>query len=554
MRRIAFVGAGPKALFALLELHERYPASSAGDLRVEVFDPYPPGAGRVWQAGQPPELRLNVSARIVDASAASLPGSESFADWLARTEPRYSTEQYPPRAVVGRYLSAQFGLLAESAGFSLVHVPARVTDVVRTGDQWEVSSDAGSGYYDQVVLATGHGLPDEGSGTPRGPACNKIPLIARYASLGEEKLPEGSDVLIRGAALTAYDAVLLLTEGRDGRWKELEGAGGPWLEYVPSGREPARITMASRSTLPMDPKPGQVPAWIGTCLEEYRGEVRQWGRDLAARPSGPGAGYAGLWRILLACAGECARMCGAPTTPLGFWRTALTGRGTHGPDTGSSAEHIRRSIEVNRGNAVPGTEWLWARVWSGLYPEMVQAVSRVYWKPAACREFGRVSKSLERLAFGPPERTALKLLALFDNGLLQQGPFPAMLPADTILVDAVTPPSGVLAAPAPAGRPMSSLMAGLLSAGEVMVREAERGLLTDPDGSCIDEGGNRNESLWALGRPTEGPTLGHDTLNRALHDEPRLWAQRIAAFCMPNTLEREHESPDARQSTAHRTP
>lgn len=536
MRRIAFIGAGPKALFALLELHERCPPSVAEDLRVDVFDPYPPGAGRVWQANQPAELRLNVPAGIVDASAASLPGSESFAHWVARAEPRYSTEQYPPRAVVGRYLSKQFGVLVQAAGFTLVHVPARVTDVVRRGEAWEVTSDAGSGSYDQVVLATGHGLPEDDAGYLRGPACNADPLIGRYASLGVEGIPERSDVLIRGAALTAYDAVLLLTEGRGGRFKELDGPGGPWLQYLPSGSEPARITMTSRSALAMDPKPGQVPEWISTCLDAYRQEVRHWGRDLAARPSGPGAGYAGLWRILLACAGECAAMCGAPATPLGLWRTALTGRGTQTGGTASSAEHIRRSIEVNRGNAMPGTQWLWARVWSGLYPEMVQAVSRVSWRPTACREFARVSASLERMAFGPPEGTALKLLALFDTGLLEQGPLPAQARPERILVDAVTPSAGVLAAPAPAGRPMSSLMAGLLSAGEVTVRRAERGLLTDPDGTCIDEHGNRNESLSALGRPTEGPTLGHDTLNRALHHEPGLWAQHTAACAMSQHL------------------
>lgn len=536
MRRIAFIGAGPKALFALLELQERYPGVAAADLRIDVYDPYPPGAGRVWQAGQPAELRLNVPARIVDAFSASLPGSETFAHWVARVEPRYATEQYPPRAVVGRYLCGQFGLLAQSAGFTLLHVRARVTEVVRAGDQWEVTGDGVCRSYDHVVLATGHGLPGDGAETMGAPACNRKPLIGRYTSLAERKIPPGSEVLIRGAALTAYDAVLLLTEGRGGRWKGFDGTGSPWLEYLPSGREPARITMASRSALPMDPKPGQVPAAIGTCLDGYRESIRRWGRDLTEGPQGPVAGYAGLWRILLACAGECAMLCGAPATPLELWRTALTGRGTGASGAEPGAEHLRRSIGVNRGRAVPGTAWLWARVWSGLYPEIVQAVSRVPFRPAACREFARVSRSLERMAFGPPEGTALKLLALFEAGLLEQRPFPAKLPKNTILVDAVTPPAGVLAAPAPAGEPMSPLFAALLSAGEVSVREAERGLLTDPDGTCIDIHGNRNESLFALGRPTEGPTLGHDTLNRALHDEPRLWAQHIIACCLPQHL------------------
>ena len=53
MTRIAFIGGGPKTLFALLELHERCSGAAGRNLHVDVFDPYPPGAGRVWQAGSP---------------------------------------------------------------------------------------------------------------------------------------------------------------------------------------------------------------------------------------------------------------------------------------------------------------------------------------------------------------------------------------------------------------------------------------------------------------------------------------------------------------------
>lgn len=539
MTRIAFIGGGPKTLFALLELKERCSEAVAKSLHVEVFDPYPPGAGRVWQAGQPKVLRLNVAARIVDAGLS--PGSEPFADWVARVEPQYGAERYPPRAVVGRYLQEQFELLARTARFKLTHVPAQALGVARAGQQWEVHSEAGNGSYDEVVLATGHGLASDRSGTKLASACNRDPLIGQYLELGEETIPAGSHVLIRGAALTAYDVVLLLTEGRGGRWDELEGPNGRSLRYVPAGREPAKITMASLSALPMDPKAEQVPEPILSCIDSYRPTLREWGRSLAACPDGAGAGYNEMWRILLSCAVECARLYQSPVTPLALWRTALTGRPRYDPGcesaqengSRSAAEHIRTSIAVNRQHAAPSTQWLWARVWSGLYPEVVQAVSRAHWQPAQSRVFRRVSKQLERMAFGPPEHTALKMLALFDSGLLEQGRFTLPPPQNTVLVNAVTPSAGVLTAPSPEGQAMSPLIGGLLAAGEIFVRQGERGLLTDEDGTCIDAQGNRNESLAALGRPTEGPTLGHDTLNRTLHTEHRAWAQRIARQRVP---------------------
>ncbi|XAZ34532.1 FAD/NAD(P)-binding protein [Glutamicibacter halophytocola] len=68
MTRIAMIGGGPKCLFALLELNDSLAAGAAHLLHVDVYDPYPPGAGRVWNTGQPRELRLNVNSRIIDAS------------------------------------------------------------------------------------------------------------------------------------------------------------------------------------------------------------------------------------------------------------------------------------------------------------------------------------------------------------------------------------------------------------------------------------------------------------------------------------------------------
>ncbi|NQD42871.1 FAD/NAD(P)-binding protein, partial [Glutamicibacter halophytocola] len=69
MMRIAMIGGGPKCLFALLELNDALAGEEAGLVQVDVYDPYPPGAGRVWNTGQPRELRLNVNSRIIDASS-----------------------------------------------------------------------------------------------------------------------------------------------------------------------------------------------------------------------------------------------------------------------------------------------------------------------------------------------------------------------------------------------------------------------------------------------------------------------------------------------------
>ncbi|MGP5089661.1 FAD/NAD(P)-binding protein [Brachybacterium tyrofermentans] len=113
--RLVVIGAGPKALFALEELAallvghpEPVGRPGAGSprelLEITVLDPGEhPGTGAAYDLSQPPELRLNVGSGILDAPAAG--AFASFPDWAAREHPELAEEPYPPRAVVGRYLT-----------------------------------------------------------------------------------------------------------------------------------------------------------------------------------------------------------------------------------------------------------------------------------------------------------------------------------------------------------------------------------------------------------------------------------------------------------------
>ena len=520
------IGGGPKTLFALLELHDVLSPERAGTLHVDVYDPHPPGAGRVWQSGQPEVLRLNVASRIVDAS--SRLNDQNFGTWAACNAPQYMNDTYPPRAVVGRYLSEQFRTLSEQGNMELNHVPLVVLAVVRDVAGWQVHTAEGAEFYDEVVLATGHGLSDDPSTEEIPTAQNATSLIGDYGSLTEARIPPGGRVRLRGAALTAYDVALLLTEGRGGRWETDTTDGTGSLRYLASGREPSRIIMTSRTGLPMDPKPESIPPEIVELIRSRAQQLRRWGSDLATATETNPHKMDGLWRILLDAAADCAAMAGLRTSKLQLWRTALTGRSAEMRAGDGLDGFWRRSLAVNGGAAEPTTRWVWARVWSGLYAHLVVAVDRVRWEPRQRKLFDRIARNFERMAFGPPERTVQRLVALFEAGLLAQDRSAVDVDHHAeIVVDALTPTPGIL--PKPGGAAKASLYAGLLEAGEISVRSGERGLLTDLDGTCLDTRGQRNESLTALGRPTEGPTLGHDTLNRSLHEEPRRWARRIAS-------------------------
>ena len=537
MIRIAVIGGGPKSLFALLALNDRLSSAASRQVMVEVYDPLPPGAGSVWRVEQPEVLRLNVNASIVNASSAL--SADSFAAWLDRVSPERSGEKYPPRRLVGHYLREQFRLLSRYGNFTVAHAPFVVTDVERDGEHWRVSGPFGDQHYDEVLLATGHGLAQTSTMEAPPSALNSHPLMGDYAALATSDVPAGSEVWVRGAALTAYDVALLLSEGRGGSWQQGMHDDGTMseLRYSASGKEPRRIILYSRSGSLMDPKTETMPDAVAVCVDTHRQRLRQWGKEV--RGTGPRVevNLYGLWVILLHCAHDCARVMGVTVSALGLWRTALTGQSveTGGPHTNvptapSATVQMRHSLAVNHLQAPITTGWLWARAWSGLYADLVSAVDRLPRSIRASQHFRRVAHNLEKFAFGPPELTALKLVALFDAGILHVAETEETPPPGSILIDAVTPGPGALQTLAPAGRPNSEIFAKLLNTGYVSIRPGERGLLTDPDGTCLTHNGSRSESLAALGRPTEDPTLGHDTLNRSLHGEHYLWAQRIAGL------------------------
>lgn len=535
MIRLAVIGGGPKSLFALLALHDRLADDAARHITVDVFDPLPPGSGSVWRREQPDVLRLNVNMGIVDASSSL--SSENFAGWVARVAPEASGERYPPRVLVGRYLRDQFQLLSRHGNMTVVHIACVVTSVDREGSHWRVGGPFGAHHYDEVLLATGHGLSGAAPSEPLHRAVNPHALIGDYSVLTMEHIAPESTVWIRGAALTAYDVALLLTEGRGGSWRRagVDGGNGDGLRYVAGGGEPQQIVFSSRSGSLMDPKSEAVPARIAACMEQHKQLLREWGRKVREAVPDGGAGLAGMWVVLLQCAQECAHLMGSPASALSLWRTAMTGNSA-GPgfDAGTwpqavtAAECLRYSLAVNRLAAPVSTGWLWARVWSGLYADVVLVLDRLPRSSRASDQFARVAHNLERFAFGPPELTARKLVALFDAGILHVATPGENPPREAILVDAVTPGPGSLHTAAPGGRPTSDVVAALLRDGHVSIRDGDRGLFTDLDGTAMARDGSRTESLAALGRPTEDPTLGHDTLNRALHGEYRLWAQRVA--------------------------
>lgn len=277
--RLVIVGAGPRAVMLVERLLARRTKAATPALHVTLVDPHPPGAGRIWRREQSPLLKLNSMARDVtvftDESctiAGPVRSGPSLVEWAERVragslpdvdidDPDLATElqalrgdSFPTRRLQSVYLDWFWRRTVAIAppGVEVRWHRGAVQWVDDTVDGYEVALADGIRLpADIVVYALGH--------NGREPDGQTRDLLLAAADAGLTYVPPsftadadlsvlgpGDDVIVRGMGLAAVDAVVLLAEGRGGRFART--ADGR-LRYEPSGREP-RLHLGSRRGVP----------------------------------------------------------------------------------------------------------------------------------------------------------------------------------------------------------------------------------------------------------------------------------------------------------------
>ncbi|MFG2577749.1 FAD/NAD(P)-binding protein [Streptomyces malaysiensis] len=266
LHAIAVVGAGPRGTSVLERLCASAPELASGTpLTVHMVDPSPPGAGRVWRTAQPDELLMNTVASQVtlftDASVecgGPVRTGPSLYEWVTARglAPGLGPDDYPSRALYGRYLEWVFGEVVRGAPDTVTvrtHRARAVRLEERADGEQVLTLDDGSRLTGlrAVVLAQGH-LPAAADPTERRYAAHAERHGLRYyppanpADIDLSPIAPGEPVLLRGLGLNFFDHMALLTAGRGGTFAP-NGQGG--LVYRPSGREP-RLYAGSRRGIP----------------------------------------------------------------------------------------------------------------------------------------------------------------------------------------------------------------------------------------------------------------------------------------------------------------
>ncbi|MER5461184.1 FAD/NAD(P)-binding protein [Streptomyces sp. NPDC002668] len=265
MTSVVVIGAGPRGTGFLERLAANAPELYADlPLEIHLVDPHPPGGGRIWRPDQSPLLWMNSMAEdvtmftddTVTLEGPVLPGP-TLAEWAGidgRTFPsrrqqgaylRWVYEEavaaLPPTVTVHEHRARALRVSGPREGRQLVRIEGRTEPLIA----------------DLVVLTLGHldaGLDDEQmelADFARRRGLLHLPPDFTAES-GLDALPAGEPVIVRGFGLAFVDLMVLLTEGRGGRYEN--------GEYLPSGQEPV-LYVGSRRGVPYHSKIGY--GWEG---------------------------------------------------------------------------------------------------------------------------------------------------------------------------------------------------------------------------------------------------------------------------------------------------
>ncbi|MEV5878158.1 FAD/NAD(P)-binding protein [Streptomyces sp. NPDC052101] len=263
--QLVIVGAGPRATGLLERIAANAPELYAGSgLDIHLVDPHPPGGGRIWRQEQSPLLWMNSHAEDVTmftdetvTMAGPVREGPTLHEWAG-----LDGSTFADRRLQGRYLRHVYErALAELPGGITVHHHARRALRVsgpREGRQQVWLEDRPRPLLaDLVILALGH-LDAELD-------AEQAALAAHARAHGLVHLPPdftadsdlsalrpGEPVLVRGFGLAFVDLMVLLTEGRGGRYED--------GTYLSSGQEPV-LYVGSRRGVPYHSKIGY--GWTG---------------------------------------------------------------------------------------------------------------------------------------------------------------------------------------------------------------------------------------------------------------------------------------------------
>ncbi|WP_192085282.1 FAD/NAD(P)-binding protein [Algoriphagus sp. Y33] len=582
-KRIAIVGLGPKGLYGLERLLANLTQlEKSCPVEIHLFNKSNAfGAGDIYNPDQPSYLLMNYVNGYINMWPEGEPKPivsepKSFVEWLsdhAEEFPDASAYTFSSRATVGRYLCEGFEDL-------LRNCPEEVSCVKHVGDVHNIlkekecytiyfresnSSTKELNGFHNILVATGHPCINAPHLLPQPHRIDFIyPVNQRL-----DTIPTGSRVAIKGMGLTFIDAVLALTEGRNGKFETNDESS---LSYIRSGLEPEIIYPFSKSGLMMIPrgntfdKPSVKPFYFRKDSFEfvepldgkydferqllpfieqefkavyYSKKFKEQGNELV------------LSRDFTEVEFQIENFHKQyPDIERFNFHSFLSQPLSVKNLSNQTMQFMRKSIdEAEIGvekSAFAATADLWRHL-SDFFNELYKFGGL---KPQSQKIFlEKYAGHLNRISYGPPIENMKKILAVAQAGLIDFSfcRNPRITKKDKIsltisgqenisveyLVDARIPKIQLHRC---AGELYGNMLENQLIFPYVNRLEGRLDfrpgcLSINEKGQPLDETGFANKSLTFVGTPTEGLTYDNDTLSRKRNDFVSGWAKDLAEHC-----------------------
>lgn len=602
VHKVAIIGGGPKGLYAFERLTAQFKANPPSHrIEIHVFNRSTFfGAGETYRTDQPAYLITNtpigeINMWTEDEPPPIISNPLSLAKWLYLKEGvKHKEHDYIDRATVGRYLTNGFELIASNLPENVYgkYVIGEITDIFEDAGKYALTLKASDNSvqnradrYDHVLLATGHPInrTTEQDNSFQEFAENHsetdfIPFIYPTEYVFHKIVP-ASSVGIKGMGLTFIDAVLVLTEGKGGKFYRNHKEK---LVYFPSGDEPKVIYPFSRSGLPMIPR--NPPLWDTQSLKFFTKDAFKEDQtkdkiDFKDRvlPLLKQDMIFTFYDIKMKRFGfkddliECETFEEIEES-IGIFHQMYAGEKRFDPDTflaplqdkifleaESFNQYIRDYLnffikEARKGEHVSP----WAAI-TAVWRKAIPLFSVIYsfggLTPSSQREFdSRYRGILNRVGFGPAMENAEKLIALLESGILnfEIAENPDLLLDEKsgrfILISKLYNIRRSINALADARiskvslpDDRSSLYENLLKRGLItMYRNASDqqtyqpgSISITPEGFVVGKDGRINPDIVVIGTPTEGVTFYNDTLSTVRNNFVSNWASIISKIYSP---------------------
>jgi hypothetical protein len=227
MKTIALIGGGPASLF----MYKRIVEANLSEHEIHIFEQH-----NKLGAGMPYSKFGASKEHVTNVSDNEIPEIKTHVkEWISNVPSgvlhKYDMEQVKlneykvlPRLLFGEYLTGQFDLLLEEARktgiHTEIHYKTRVIDIVDLDSAHKVRVEVSGGEkfnFDKVIICTGHCFPTDREDNLTGWYDSPYP---------PEKLAQNInyEVAIRGASLTAIDAVRTLARSNGSFSTNLDGS------------------------------------------------------------------------------------------------------------------------------------------------------------------------------------------------------------------------------------------------------------------------------------------------------------------------------------------